>query len=59
MTIDRGGWLLIVGPDLCNSHWGITLCVGKRPPVADWRMWKREWRLNVRSPVTFRGRCRK
>lgn len=59
MIFDKDKWLLIVGRDLFNDHWGITLNVGPLPPLGDWRMWKHEWRINVRWPVTYHSRHRR
>lgn len=59
MIIDRENWLLIVGPDLSNNHYGISLCWGKLSPIADYRRWRHQWRINVRLPITFRHTARK
>jgi hypothetical protein len=51
-------WLLIIGRDFDNNDWGITWKHGEMSPFGDWRCWKREFRLNIRWPISIRCRRR-
>ena len=49
-------WLLVIGPDIWCSDWGISWKRGNLPPNSisgEWRRWRVEWRINVRWPITI------
>lgn len=55
-SIARPDWLLIVGPDLNNNDWGVTLHRGVRPPMGEWKQWRINWRINIRWPIQVHAR---
>jgi hypothetical protein len=47
-------WRLIVGSDIWNTSSGFTFSHGEIEPMAGWRRWRTELRVNVRWPITFK-----
>lgn len=52
-------WLLIIGQDISDRDYGVTLKQGEITPIGDWKRWKYEFRMNVRWPISIRFKVNK
>jgi hypothetical protein len=49
-----GKFFVIVGHDLYDNNWGLTLCYGFRPEAPEGETaWRQVWRIAFAWPVTI------
>lgn len=57
--IYRDTWYVLFGTDIDDRDYGVTLAWGGWRPSRfheGWKVWRHEWRINVRWPVSVRRR---
>lgn len=54
--IARDNWLFVLGPDIMDSDYGVTLKWGLLEPMGEWKRWKHNWRISFRAPIRIRLR---